>query len=387
MNVYLVMGTIAVWIIYGIIIKLTKKRKYDYSILVAFVFLLGLGYFYFYKQMDSEYYMYFSYTTIALFAFWLIVDNLLLLFKKNVSEFDFYDLELELEHLSSASELLRRRFISTIELTNDGISFRDEGIIFGTDKYLAITGLKENEFSVGDFRSIVHKDDLPQYDMKLEKVTKKYPTYTIKYRVKKEGKYLWISEQGKLLIVNKKRTYITTIKTMDIRKFPESDVDVLNMLPDYKEMYTEMQKLSKQQKSYNLVIIQLTNIPIINEKYGRDFGDLMMGEYLSKLRYKFIKDSKSLFRINGIKFGLIIKDKAKYDLLDRALVGTGELLTLRLQFGGVTQTIYPNLGISESLNGTVKPDVVVSEANEALMLTLREDCATTFSFYNKKKCG
>jgi len=384
MNVYLVLAIIGLWLIYGVMIRLTKKRKYDYSFLVAFVFLLGLGYFYFYNDFESEYYMYFSYATIALFAFWLVIDNLLLLFKKNVSEFDFYDLEQELEHLSTASELLRRRFISTIELINDGISFRDEDIIFGTDKYLSIIGLKENEFTVVDFRNLVHKDDLPQYDMKLEKLSKKYPTYNIKYRVKKEGKYLWISEHGKLLIINKKRSYITTVKTMDIKKYPETDVDVLNTLPDYKEMYSEMQKLNRQKNSYNLVVIQLTNIPKINEKYGRDFGDLMMGEYLSKLRYKFIKDNKSLFRINGIKFGLIIKDKAKFDLLDRALVGTGELLTLRLQFGGVTQTIYPNLGISESPYGGVNPDVVISEADEALALTLRDDFETSFSFYNRK---
>ncbi len=220
--------------------------------------------------------------------------------------------------------------------------------------------------------------------MKIDKLSRKYPTYSIKYRVKKEGKYLWISEKGKLLIINKKRSYITTIKTMDIKKYPETDVDVLNTLLDFKDMYTEMQKLNRQKNAYNLVLIQLTNIPKINEKYGRDFGDLMMGEYLSKLQYKFIKDHKSLFRITGIKFGLIIKDKTKFDLLDRALVGTGELLTLRLQFGGITQTIYPNLGISESPYGGKNPDDVIMEAEEALSLTMREDFDSSFCFYNRK---
>ncbi len=384
MNTYITLLVVGVWFIYAIIIKLTKKRKYDYSFMVAFVFLLGYGYFYINEDFDSSYYTYFSYALIALFAIWLILDNLLLLFKKNVSEFDFYNLEKEIEDVSSASELLRRRFISTIELVNDGISFRDGDYIFGTDRFVEIIGLEENEFSVESYRSIIHKDDLVQYDMKLDKLSKKYPTYSIKYRVKKEGKYLWISERGKMIIIDKKKSYITTVKTMDIKLYPETEVDVLNTLKNSKDLYTEMQKLNRQKKPYHFVMIQLTNIPKINEKYGRDFGDLMMGEYLSKMRFKFIKDNQSLFRISGIKFGLLIKDKSKFDLLDRALVGTGELMTLQMNFGGVTQTVFPNLGIAESPYGGKNPDDVLTEANTALELSLREDFETSFCFYNKR---
>ena len=381
MSTYITLSILGIWLIYAIVIKLTKKRKYDYSFVVAFVFLLGYGYFYLNNELDTTYYMYYSYAILALFAIWLIIDNLLLLFKKNVSEFDFYDLEKELEEVSDAGELLRRRFISTIELINDGIAFRDGEYIFGTDQFIDITGLESNEFTVEEYRSMIHKDDLVQYDLKLEKLSKKYPTYTIKYRVKKEGKYLWISERGKMIIIEKKRSYITTIKTMDIKLYPESDVDVLNSLQDYKIMYEEMQRLNRQKKPYHFVMIQLTNIPKINEKYGRDFGDLMMGEYLSKLRFKFIKDNQSLFRITGIKFGLLIKDKSKFDLLDRALVGTGELMTLQMNFGGVTQTVYPNLGITEAPYGGKNPDKVINEANEALRLSLQDDMDTSFCYY------
>jgi GGDEF domain-containing protein len=380
---YITLSIIGLWLIYAIIIKLTKKRKYDYSFVVAFVFLLAFGYFYLDDQIDSNYYTYFSYAILALFAIWLVLDNLLLLFKKNVSEFDFSDLEDELAQTNDASELLRKRFISTIELVNDGIAFRDGEFIFGTDRFIDITGIESNEFGVEDYRGMIHKDDLPQYDMKLEKLTKKYPIYNIKYRVKKEGKYLWISERGKLLVLEKKKSYISTIKTMDIKMYPESDVDVLNTLSDFKNMYEEMQRLNRQKNSYHLVVIQLTNIPKINEKFGRDFGDLLMGEYLSKLRFKFIKDNKSLFRISGIKFGLLIKEKAKFDLLDRALVGTGELMTLQLQFGGVTQTVYPNLGISESPYGAKNSDLVIREANEALNLSLKDGFETSFCFYDR----
>jgi len=80
----------------------------------------------------------------------------------------------------------------------------------------------------------------------------------------------------------------------------------------------------------------------------------------------------------------LIKDKSKFDLLDRALVGTGELLTLRMDFGGVTQTIYPNLGIAESPYNAKNADLVYKEATEALELSVRDDFETSYCFYNRK---
>jgi GGDEF domain-containing protein/PAS domain-containing protein len=383
MNPYIVLSVTGLWLIYGIIIKVTKKRKYDYSFVVAFVFLLGWMYFQFLGSVDDSIFTIYMYVNIGLFAFWLIIDNSILLFKKNVSEFDFYNLEKDLEHVSASSEILRQRFISTIELLHDGISFRDQDIVFGTDRFLEITGRKENEFSFESYLNSIHKDDLVQYKMKLEKLSKKYPTYAIKYRVKKGDKFVWILEKGKVLFIDKKPSYISTIKPMDVKRYPETDVDVLNNLEDYRKLREEMQRLQRKKVTYHFVLIQLSNIPKINEKYGRDFGDLMMGEYLSKLRFKFIKDNHSLYRISGIKFGLIIKEKMKFDLLDRALVGNGELLNLKLQFGGVTQTIFPNIGISESPYEGKDVEKVLTEARDALRLTLSDDFGSSFCFYDR----
>ena len=350
-------------------------------ILVAFVFLFVFIYFYVIKDSTSTLYILYSYITPGVFAFWMIIDNVLLLFKKNVSEFDFHDLEQQLEHVSSSSELLRHRFISTIELLNDGISFRDEDNLFGTDRYIEIMGIKDNEFTYENFQNLLIKEDLVQYEMSVEKLSKKYPTYTLKYRIHKEGTFAWIIEHGKMIIYNKKRQYISIIKPMDIKLYPETDVDVLNSIPNAKELLSEMQHLHRKKNPYHLVIIQLTNVPKINDKFGRDLGDLMMGEYLSKLRFKFIKDNHSLFRISGIKFGLIIKEKGKFDLLDRALVGAGELLTLQMKFGGITQTVYPNIGISESPYEGKKYQEVYEEAMSALKLTMNDDFTNSFHFH------
>ncbi|MCK5762426.1 MAG: diguanylate cyclase, partial [Candidatus Izimaplasma sp.] len=131
-------------------------------------------------------------------------------------------------------------------------------------------------------------------------------------------------------------------------------------------------------------VIHLSNIPNINEKYGRDVGDLMMGEYMKKLRYNFIKDNHSLYRIGGINFALIIKDERKVELIDRALQHGGDLFNLTMVFGGITQTLYPNLGISESNREGKNADQIIEEADEALKITLKDSYDTNYYYYTKK---
>lgn len=378
---YLVIIAIVLWLIYGVAIALTKKRKHDYSLYAALICLIGFGYFYFDGSAPELYHTVYNYATLGLFALWLIVDNVILLFKKNVSEFDFYHLEKELAKIKGESETLRQRFISTIELFKDGIAFIDEDQIFGSDRYIELFGLEENEFTKKVFESRVIKEDLLQYNMVIDKLTKRNPVYTISYRIKKDNQVLWMKEHGKALYLDKEKHIISIVRPMDVQLFPKTEVDVLNNLPTFKKMYDEMQKLTRTKKSYHLVVIQLSNIPKINEKFGRDFGDLMMGEYLSKLRFKFIKDNRSLFRISGIQFGLLIKDDKKFELLDRALVGTGELLTMRMKFGGVSEVIYPNLGISVSPYEGKSPEDVYQEALTALKRTEKESYSKSFAYY------
>ncbi len=383
MNINIVIAYLSLWLILNIIIKLKKKKQADYSFIVTFIFILVFAYFYFYGNVDSVYYEYYYYTVLTVFPLFITLKILKVIFKKDVSEFDYYALEKEIEELNNVSELLRNRFVSTIELLNDGMCFKDEGeSFFGTDKFIALFGLENNMFTEEMFESKIYKDDLSQYKAVINRLSKKQPVYNTTYRVVCNNEIVWIKEVGKKMFVGKKESLISIIKPMDIKQFPDTETDVLNQLPLYKPMYEEMQKLIRLKTPYHFMIILLTNIPQINEKYGRDVGDLMMGEYLKKLRFNFIKDNLSLYRIEGIKFGLIIKDQKKFDLLNRALTGGGDLLNLKLIFGGITQTLYPNLGITESPYEGKSCDQVINEAKEALEITLKESYDVNYCFYD-----
>jgi len=330
----------------------------------------------------TEYYELTDMVIIGSFIFLLLSQGLVKNLKKDLREEDFKIIENELKNIKNISELLRIRFISTIEIFNDGICFEEqEGMSFGTDKFIEISGMDENYFSNQNYMEKIHRDDLHEYEKIIERISRKNPIYNTTYRIKKNDEYIWIREKGKLIEFMKNKMRISIIKKLDPKQFPETEIDVLNNLPDYSKLYTEIKRLNKSKKHFYLVIIQLSNIPSINEKYGRDFGDLMMGEYLSKLQYKFIKESNSLFRLEGIKFGLIIKDKMKYNILDRALIGTGDLVNMEMMFGGVKQTIYPNIGIVECPYEGKEPDLILSEALHALDVTLKDNYSSSYYFH------
>lgn len=380
---YIIIVVLALWLIYHVLTTFSSKKKKGYMLFASFLFTLGYVFLLFNQTYYDQYFNYFFYIISGLFILNMFIGNIWKHFKKDLSEFDFLALEEELEDLEDTSELLRKRFISTIEIMDDGISFRDANEkLFGSDRFIEYLGLENNEFSLQELYQKIHKDDLPQYKNAIEKTSKRNPKYSIDYRIIKEDNLLWVKETGKRITVNKKTTYISIIKILDIKLFPQTEIEVLNGLQSSRKMIDEMQKLNRKKIPYNLLNIQLTNIPKINEKYGRDVGDLMMGEYLKKLRYNFIKDNQSLFRIGGINFGMIIKDEKKYEILVRALQGAGELLNLKMEFGGITQTLYPNIGISVSPYEGKSPDKVFNEAKKALEISLNHDSTSNFCFFD-----
>jgi GGDEF domain-containing protein len=380
----IVVSILVVWTIYQGIISFIGPKKNQFRILVSLVFITAYAVLKYDSQLYTAYFEYYFYILLAIFSLSMIFGNIWKYFKKDISEFDFLQLEDELDDLNNDFEVLRKRFISTIELLNDGIAFRDfEGNIFGSDRFIEFYGLKNNEFSLDSLYEKIYKDDLPQYKLAIEKTNKKNPIYSMNYRIIHDDNLLWVKEIGKRIVIAKKISYIALVKILDIKLFPQTEIEVLNGLTGYRKMYDEMQGLTRKKIPYHFVHIHLSNIPQINEKYGRDIGDLMMGEYIKKLRYNFIKDNQSLFRIGGINFGLIIKDEKKYEILVRALQGTGELLNLKMVFGGITQTVYPNIGISESPYLGKSPDKVIEEAAKALEISIQDTTHKNYCFFDK----
>ncbi len=266
---------------------------------------------------------------------------------QNLTDYDFFELEKELEAIKDVSDLLRLRFINTIGLLGEGLIFYDDDLegMFMTEKASENILASESELTISDYVLHIHEEDRTQYLQTIKKTNQKNPNYEMKYRIMRNGTYTWVLEKGKLFSHNKKNFLVSSIKGMDMKLFPETLIQELDTLPDESQLTQILIQARKDKEAFYMVLMHLTNIPDINRRFGRDVGNLMIAEYIKKMRYHFAREHNSIFRITGIEFALIIKEESKYEVLKRALLSGGDLINLRLNIGGIQQIVYPNVGI------------------------------------------
>ena len=295
-------------------------------------------------EKATEYYTYILYFVLLLIA---ITFKNKIKITQNLTDFDFFELEKELEEVKSVSDLLRLRFISTIGLLNEGLIFYDDNLegMFITEKSKEIIDAENTDLTLDDYVSYIHEEDKTEYMQTIKKVSKKTPNYEIKYRIKKNSSYIWVVEKGKLFFHGNKGYLLSSLKGIDLKLFPETMIHELDSIPNEDKLSQVLAQTRKEKEPFYLVLMHLTNIPDINKRFGRDVGNLMIAEYIKKMRYHFAKDFNTMFRITGIEFALLIKENQKYEVLKRALVSGGDLINLRLNIGGIQQVVYPNVGI------------------------------------------
>lgn len=292
----------------------------------------------------QEYTHYFIYTTLIVLA--ITLKNKIKI-TQNLTDYDFFELEKELKEIKDNSELLRKRFIYTIGLLNEGLIFYDEDLngLFLTDEVLNIINLKKPQISIEEYLNYMHVEDRGSYSQALKKVSKKIPEFFQKYRLQIGNTYTWVEEKGKMFSHGNKDYIISTIKKLDIKLFPETSIQVVDSLPNEDDLTNQISFLRKEKKSFYLAMMHLTNIPDINKRFGRDVGNLMIAEYIKQMRFHFARENNTIFRITGIQFAVIIEDEQRYANLHRALVSGGDLINVRINIGGIVQIVYPNIGI------------------------------------------
>ena len=292
----------------------------------------------------ESYYVYVLYALVVLFG---VTFKHKIRVTKNLTDYDFFEIEKELEDIRETSELLRLRFIQTLSLVDEGIIFYDESLegLFVTEQVSAVLNTDRAEFSMEDYVDRISEDDRNQYLSVIRKAWKKQTGYQLKYRVVTEQGTRWVEENGKAFLFGKKRHLIASVKPLDIKLFPKTTLDEIDALPTEEACIRYLSSMIGSNEPFHLVMFQLTNIPDVNKRLGRDAGNLLIAEYIKKMRYHFAKGPHAIFRITGIQFAMIIKDKQKFDILLRALESGGELVNLNLKVGGIEQVVYPNLGI------------------------------------------
>jgi GGDEF domain-containing protein len=380
--VFILYGILAIWFIDNLISFLHHKKA---SIIMIITHLLTVIFMFIY------YYIFLDLVSIEIVS--IIVLGIMFfskvflqsLYNKSTTKEGTNPIILnqKLELLDNEFEELRHRFIAMIDIVGKGVLFEDKRGLYASPKLTQMISLDLNSFSKMLYEQLIHKEDIDTYLKSKKKLSKDHSKFEIKYRLYINHSYIWVKEIGQYISLNNDYTIISLVELNEPELFMKSEVEVLNQLPSYKEMYSDLNNVSKLGSVYYFVQFKLSNIPLINEQKGRDVGDLMMGEFIKKLHHSVSTYKKKIYRISGINFAFIIDDAKEFTLFERALQKSGDLLNFRIQFGGLDAIIYPNFGISEQKLPGKSIEIVIKEAKDALDLSIDDPLHNNFCFYDR----
>lgn len=369
---YSIVILLAIWFLL-VIVKRIRTKRGELEFLLFIIVISGFIVFDVFALYPLDFVILESALYIG-FAITLLFFNISALSKKNKHAEKLKLLKKEHKSLITSYESLRKRFIALIDLTKDGLIFRsDDDSMFATDVCISFIGETSNELTQENYLSHIHPDDISGYKVILKKLNKKHPEYEMTYRYKRNNQYVWLKEKGTMIFYEDRSMVIAVVRLLDVKMYPDTEVEMLNNMQIDQAFYEYLQSLNRMNLPYHLVFFELSNIPSINDKYGRDIGDLMMGEFLNKLRYNFVKDEKSVFRLTGIRFAMVIKDERKYKILERALSHGGDLLNFEMRFGNVEQSVYPYFGIQKIDVFDQPLDELVKRTHKALEIAMQEE--------------
>lgn len=293
-------------------------------------------------------------------------------------------IEKKLNDTDNELEELRNRFISTLEITNDNLFFIDlnEKYIWATDKYIDTFNLPANTINLEDFHKLIYQDDLNNYLNTLNNLTKVNKKYKVKYRFLYNNDYVWVVEEGLRIFENNSSTIVGYTKILNNDFFENTGLSLLDNIKGEIDLLKDIGELLQNNHLFDFVLIKLTNIPEINEKYSRQVGNMMIVDYLEKLKTTFSSDNFKMYRVSGLEFVLIITDIKKIEIFRKIMKNDDHALDLKVQYGSVDEIIEVKVGVSRSINDALDAKSLFLYARKALKVASSQGYNKSICFYS-----
>ena len=194
-----------------------------------------------------------------------------------------------------------------------------------TDEYIYICNLKKNMICyslkiveeldlpgqiISDplphWKKIIHPDDWDRfYETNIETMHGRSIYHIVEFRAKnRKGVWIWLQCRGTLLFDEngKPDFFAGFITNLGRRNKIDSQTGLLDQYEF--ERYIRSQ-IKKSGVSMAVAILGIDNFKLINERYGRKFGDLILRAIAQKIQ-STLTGNASLYRMDGDQFGLIV---------------------------------------------------------------------------------
>ena len=298
------------------------------------------------------------------------------------------EVERELMSKNKDLESIQYKFIAALELTEEGIFFNDldENYIWGNDVLVKDLKLGSNTIAYMNYKSLIYPDDLAIYTSTIRSLTPERPTYSISYRVKVGDKFEFVKETGKRIFDDEASNVILGFaKVVNTNYFQKTNMSEVDSAKGLDELLVTLDALYKDRRVFQLVCVNLTTLPEINNHCGRSVGNMIMNEYIKKLKNNFMSDSTDLYRTSGLVFYFIITDTRKMEFFKRGLLSDPKAMNLTLNYGSLHAELKVNIGVAEANIDGLNKEELIANCNAAINATLNPNFNLNYAFYKDLK--
>ncbi len=292
-------------------------------------------------------------------------------------------MERELVELKGEFNALTSKFQATLDVTEEGLFFYDleEQYVWGTDIFKKTMGLTSNTISIEDLKGLMYEDDLAAYKNTLNGLTEEKSKYSATYRTYRNGSYVWVKEHGKRIYdADCPNLILGFVKPIESGNYEKSNTELDNVKNDL-ELYKDLQILFQNNRMFQIAIINVSNIPEVNNKYGRNIGNIMLNEYTRRLRQNFSGDQ--LYRISGLEFVFIITEPRKMEMLKTSLQSDNSAMDLQMDYGSIKEVIKVQIGIADAHEDGTSPEEVLQSAKKALSVAKNPNFKKSVCYYKE----
>lgn len=240
---------------------------------------------------------------------------------------------------------IKSRFGALMNISEESIFFYniDDSTIWCNDSLVQSLDLNKNNIDRDDFESYIDPDDLRSYKSIIYGLTVSNSTYEAKYRFKTAGGYTFIKEKGKRIFgKNGCDEVVGTIEIVRDKHFEKTNMTALDLVNDETKLMVDLEKLIRSNVSFEIVTFKMTNLPDINEKYGRSIGNMVLAEYIKAVKNNFANEDM-IYRLTGLEFVFILTDSRKMQILKRSFE-SGNLTSLVMPYGSLEINVETNFG-------------------------------------------
>ncbi|MDE7161820.1 MAG: diguanylate cyclase [Anaeroplasmataceae bacterium] len=224
----------------------------------------------------------------------------------------------------------------------------------------------------------IHPEDMALYKEKKKNVNNINPRYSISYRYNTGTRYLFVKEEGNRITNGKIIELCGMIRTIEGQKNEKTDT-FLDTVSGEADMLSAIDRLYREEQTFQVVLVKLASIDKINQERGRMFGNMIIAEYIKFIAKRYV-DVNLIFRISGLEFIAVITDYRKMEVLKHDLLKNEKNLHLTVQYGSATAKIDALMGICYSEEAKDAKDAL-KKTKEALRFCSKEQYSANYAYY------